>query len=105
MDRQETVPNVVRRQVTFPTKKQVHIAGATTENEFWDEDGNLHQKVQNHMLCPVKGRKELLVEFGVGTELNSINKKPIPREIKTVCGSKEHERSLGEGTLLQQDNG
>ena len=68
-----------RKAGNFPKKnpsstKRVHIAGATEENEFCDEDGNLCQKVQNHMLSTVQGRKELLIELQVGTEFNSIDK-------------------------------
>ena len=51
-----------RKTGNFPSKnknstdkKKVHIAGAVGEDENWDE--NKRQKVQNHMLSTVKGRK------------------------------------------------
>ena len=56
-------------------KKKIYIAWTVEENEFWDEGGNLYQKFQNHMLSTVKGRKELLIEFEVEKELNSIDKR------------------------------
>ena len=54
----------------FPKKKSVHIARAT-DDVFYDEDGNIWERVPAHMLSIAKGKKYFLVEFGIGKELDS----------------------------------
>ena len=61
----------------FPGKKKsVHLAEIANE-EFYDEDGHLKHRAQSHMLSTRKGRKEFLVEFDIGKDLDSINKKLV----------------------------
>ena len=57
-------------------KKMIHVA-SLAENEFYNEDGNIRQKVHNHILSSQTGREEFLVQFGIRKELDSIDKKLI----------------------------
>ena len=54
-------------------KKKIHVAG----NEYYDEDGNLKERVSAHMLSTRFGKKEFLIEFGIGKDLDSMDKKLI----------------------------
>ena len=79
-----------RKAGNFP-KKQVHIASAVPTPtltpappalsapaqvpwEYWDEDGKLYREV--HMLS-APSKKDLLIQFDIGKEINSANSKVI----------------------------
>ena len=76
-----------RKAGNFP-KKQVHIASAVptptltpapsapvqVSREYWDEDGKLYREV--HMLS-APSKKDLLIQFDIGKEINSVNSKVI----------------------------
>ena len=79
-----------RKAGNFP-KKQVHIASAVPTPtltpappalsapaqvpwEYWDEDGNLYREI--HMLS-APSKKDLLIQFDIGKEINSVNSKVI----------------------------
>ena len=71
MDRWAILRNTAKRQVTSQRRIQLLQKSVCCKSDRKkmnsDEDGNLHQKVANHMLSTVKGKKEL--------KLNSIDKK------------------------------
>ena len=79
-----------RKAGNFP-KKQVHItsavptptltpaspapsAPAQVPQEYWDEGGKLYKEV--HM-CSAPSKKDLLIQFDIGKEINSVNFKVI----------------------------
>ena len=57
------------------TRKQ-HVVGAhEPHNMCYDEEGHVHTRSSQHMLSTQKGKQELIIEFGCGTDLDSINQK------------------------------
>ena len=57
------------------TRKQ-HIAGAHDKDDmYYDEDGNVRVRSSQYMLSTQKGKKELIIEFGCGTDLDNMDQK------------------------------
>ena len=53
-----------------------HIAGAHEPADmYYDEDGNVRTHSSQYMLSTQKGKHELIIEFGCGTDLDSMDQK------------------------------
>ena len=60
----------------LPNKQKQHIAGAhKPEDMYCDEDGNVRTHSSQYMLSMQKGKNELIIEFGCGTDLDSMDQK------------------------------
>ena len=72
--------NCCRKAGNFPKKlqhtKKMHITGIA-EQEFYDEEGNRVTVSSQHMLSMKhsKPQQELLIQFGIGKDFHSIDKK------------------------------
>ena len=42
---------------------------------YYDEDGNIRVRSLQHMLSIQNGKKELIIEFGCGTDLDNMDQK------------------------------
>ena len=59
-----------------PITWKQHIAGAhKLEDMYYDEDGNVRTCSSQHMLSMQKGKNELIIEFGCGTDWDSMDQK------------------------------
>ena len=59
-----------------PDTRKQHIAGAhEPEDMYYDEDGNVRTRSSQYMLSTQKGKNELIIEFGCGTDLDSVDQK------------------------------
>ena len=67
-----TMKNAAERQAIFQRNKCT--SPAQVPQEYWDEDGKLYREV--HML-PAPSKKDLLIQFDIGKEINSVNSKVI----------------------------
>ena len=66
-----------------PNTWKQHIAGAhEPEDMYYDEDGNVRTRSSQYMLSMQKGENELIIEFGCGTDLDSMDQK-IAMKINT----------------------
>ena len=60
----------------LPNTRKQHIAGAhEPEDMYYDEDGNVRTHSSQYMLSMQKGKNELIIEFGCGTDLDSMDQK------------------------------
>ena len=60
----------------LPNTWKQHIAGAhKPEDMYYDEDGNVRTRSSQYMLSMQKGKNELIIEFGCGTDLDSMDQK------------------------------
>ena len=72
--------NCCRKAGNFPKKpqhaKKMHITGIA-EQEFYDEEGNRVTVSSQHMLSMKhsKPQQELLIQFGIGKDFHSIDKR------------------------------
>ena len=59
-----------------PNTQKQHIAGAhELADMYYDEDGNVQTRSSQYMLSTQKGKHELIIEFGCGTDLDSMDQK------------------------------
>ena len=59
-----------------PNTWKQHIAGAhEREDMYYDKDGNVQTRSSQYMLSTQKGKNELIIEFGCGTDLDSMDQK------------------------------
>ena len=59
-----------------PNTRKQHIAGAHEPADmYYDEDGNVRTRSSQYMLSTQKGKHELIIEFGCGTDLDSMDQK------------------------------
>ena len=66
-----------------PNTWKQHIAGAHEPADmYYDEDGNVQTCSSQYMLSTQKGKHELIIEFGCGTDLDSMDQK-IAMKINT----------------------
>ena len=66
-----------------PNTQKQHIAGAYEPADmYYDEDGNVRTCSSEHMLSMQKGKNELIIKFGCGTDLDSMDQK-IAMKINT----------------------
>ena len=63
------------KKATSTSKKQHIVASHNPEDLYYDEDGNIRQKSSAHMLSTTRGKKELMIEFGCGEDIHSIDQK------------------------------
>ena len=60
----------------LPNTRKQHIAGAHEPADmYYDEDGNVRTHSSQYMLSTQKGKHELIIEFGCGTDLDSMDQK------------------------------
>ena len=66
-----------------PNTRKQHIAGAhELEDMYYDEYGNVRTRSSQYMLSTQKGKHELIIEFGCGTDLDFMDQK-IAMKINT----------------------
>ena len=63
------------KKATSTFKKQHIAASHNPEDLYYDEDGHVRQKSSVHMLSTTRGKKELMIEFGCGEDMHSIDQK------------------------------